>query len=176
MEHTLTQDEAKRLFEYRDGALFWKERPRSDFKTDLAWKQWNPKHAGKKAGCWSGRYATVSISKVHYPLARVIFVWHHGYLPPMVDHADCNTKNNCISNLRPATSADNQKNAGMYAHNTSGVKGVSWHAAAKKWHVQIKVNSKNKYIGIFQDMELAELVAQEARLKFHGNFANHGLN
>ena len=172
----LTQEEALRLFEYRDGELFWKERPRSDFKTDLAWKQWNPKHIGKRAGCWSGSHVTVSINKVHYPLARIVFLMHHGYLPEIVDHADCNPMNNNICNLRAASKADNQRNAGMYAHNTSGVKGVNWHSKAKKWHVQIKVKGVKKYLGVYEDMELAELVAQEARNKFHGNFANHGLH
>lgn len=175
MAEAITQAEVKRLFDYRDGALYWKERPRADFKTDLAWKQWNPKHAGKRAGCWSGHHATVSISKRHYPLARIIFLWHHGYLPEIVDHADCNPMNNDINNLRAATKADNQRNAGMYAHNTSGIKGVCWHTAAKKWMVQIKVKGKKHYLGIFKDIELAELVAQEAREKFHGAFANHGL-
>jgi len=172
---TLTQEEAHRLFEYRDGVLFWRERPRSDFKTDLAWKQWNPKHAGKIAGCWSGHHVTVAINRVHQPLARVIFLWHHGYVPEIVDHADCNPKNNDISNLRAATKADNQRNAGMYAHNKSGIKGVCWHTAAKKWMAQIKVNGIKKYLGIYADIELAELVAQEARRKYHGKFSNHGL-
>jgi hypothetical protein len=173
---TLTQEEAHRLFEYRDGELYWKERPRSDFKSDLAWKQWNPKHAGKQAGCWTSHHVTVAVNKVSYPLARVVFLMHHGYLPEIVDHADCNPMNNDISNLRAASKADNQRNAGMYAHNTSGIKGVSWHTAAGKWHVQIKVLGKKKYLGIYEDIELAELVAQEARSKFHGNFANHGLH
>jgi len=47
---SLTQEEAHRLFEYKDGVLFWKERPRSDFNSDLAFKQWNPKHMGEKSG------------------------------------------------------------------------------------------------------------------------------
>lgn len=172
----LTQAIVQSLFEYRDGALYWKERPRSDFKSDLAWKQWNPKHVGKRAGCWSAHHVTVGINKVQHPLARIVFLMHHGYLPEIVDHVDCNPMNNDISNLRAASKADNQRNAGMYAHNKSGVKGVSWHKAASKWHVQIKVQGVKKYLGVYEDIELAELVAQEARSKFHGNFANHGLH
>jgi hypothetical protein len=173
---TLTQEEAHRLFEYKDGELFWKERPRSDFKSDLAWKQWNPKHVGKRAGCWSSHHVAVSINKKSYQLARIVFLMHYGSSPEIVDHADCNPMNNHISNLRAATKADNQRNAGMYAHNKSGIKGVSWHKAAAKWHVQIKVKGVKKYLGIYEDIDLAELVAQEARNKFHGNFANHGLH
>ena len=64
---SLTQEEAHRLFEYKDGGLFWKERPRSDFKTDMTFKQWNPKHSGKKAGCWTAHHVTVKINKKQYP-------------------------------------------------------------------------------------------------------------
>jgi hypothetical protein len=35
------------------------------------------------------------------------------------------------------------------------------------------VNKKRKYIGSFEDVELADLVAQEARDKYHGRFARH---
>ena len=101
---------------------------------------------------------------------------HYGSSPEIVDHADCNPMNNDIRNLRAATKADNQRNAGMFAHNKSGIKGVCWHKAAKKWLVQIKVKGVKQYLGVYEDIELAELVAQEARNKFHGNFANHGLN
>jgi hypothetical protein len=171
----LTQEEAHRLFEYRDGTLYWKERQRSDFKSELAWKQWNPKHAGKRAGCHSMQYASIAVNRVHYPLHRVIFLLHHGYLPEIVDHADCNPRNNNISNLRAATKADNQRNSGMFAHNTSGIKGVVWSKNAKKWLARVKVNGRDKHLGSFDDIELAELVAQEARSKYHGAFANHGL-
>jgi len=172
---TLTQEEVRRLFEYRDGNLFWKNRPRSDFKSDLAWKQWNPKHAGKKAGCHSMLYASVAINKVHYPLHRIIFLWHHGYLPEIVDHADCNPKNNDITNLRAATKAENQRNSGMFAHNTSGIKGVIWSKACKKWTARVKVNGYGKHLGVFESKELAAEFVQLAREMLHGKFANHGL-
>lgn len=172
---SLTQEEAHRLFEYKDGVLYWKERPRSDFNSDLAWKQWNPKHAGKLAGCWSGHHVTVSINKKHHALARIVFVMHYGYLPEIVDHADCNPMNNCISNLRAATKAENQRNAGMYAHNTSGFKGVVWSKHAKKWIARIKVFGKTKHLGTFESKELAADFVQLAREMLHGKFANHGL-
>ena len=171
---TLTQEEAHRLFEYRDGALYWKERPRSDFNSDLAFKQWNPKHAGKKAGCWSGHHVTVGINRKHHPLARIIFLMQHGYLPEIVDHADCNPMNNNISNLRAATKAENQRNSGMFAHNTSGFKGVMWHKTHKKWIGRIKVNGKSKHLGTFNSKEEAAEFVQLARKQLHGQFANHG--
>jgi hypothetical protein len=172
---TLTQAEAHRLFEYRDGLLFWKTRPRSDFKSDLSWKQWNPKHAGKRAGCYSSSHATVAINRVHHPVARVIFLMHHGYHPEIVDHADCNPMNNNISNLRAATKAENQRNAGMYSHNTSGYKGVVWSKACKKWIGRVKYQGHTKHLGVFDSKEMAAEFVRLAREMLHGVFANHGL-
>ena len=170
----LTQEFVKRLFDYRDGQLYWKERPRSDFNTELAYLQWNPKHAGKQAGCYSGnRHGLVAINRKHYQLHRIIFFWHYGYFPKIVDHADCNPQNNKIENLRAATKAENQRNNGMFSHNTSGYKGVVWSKLARKWLARVKVNGKTKHLGSYEDVELADLVAQEARNKYHGNFARH---
>ena len=171
----LTQEEAHRLFEYKDGELYWKERPRSDFQSDLAWKQWNPKHAGKRAGCWSGHHVTVGINRSHHSLARIIFLIHHGFLPEIVDHADCNPMNNDIKNLRAATKADNQRNVGMYAHNTSGAKGVVWSKACNKWIARIKVMGQTKHLGVFVSKADAAEFVQLAREMVHGAFANHGL-
>ena len=83
-----------------------------------------------------------------------------------------NRNDNSIENLRPANSK-NQQNAKIRKDNKSGIKGVYWFAELKKWKVDIGVNGKRKYIGVFNDLELAELVAQEARDKYHGKFARH---
>ena len=171
----ITQEQAHNLFEYKDGMLYWKERPRSDFKNDLAFKQWNPKYIGKRAGCWVGTHVTVRINKISYPLARIVFLMHNGYLPEIVDHADCNPMNNNITNLRAATKAENQRNSGMYAHNTSGYKGVAWSNACKKWVARIKIMGVCKHLGVFETKELANEFVTLAREMLHGNFANHGL-
>ena len=58
--------------------------------------------------------------------------------------------------------------------NTSGVKGVSWRRKSKKWTVRVTVDGEYKSFGSYDDLELAELVAIEARNKYHKEFANHG--
>ena len=35
-------------------------------------------------------------------------------------------------------------------------------------------HGKRIYIGLFTDLELAKLVIDEARAKYHGNFVNNG--
>jgi hypothetical protein len=63
------------------------------------------------------------------------------------------------------------QNRKLFKNNTSGVKGVSWDKIHNKWSVYVGVNRKIKQIGYFEDLEFAELVSQEARLKYHGAFA-----
>jgi hypothetical protein len=157
----ITQDYVKQLFEYRDGVLYWKV---NKGKVRL----------GQKAGTLNNNYYRVQINGKQYRNHRIIFLMHHGFFSVQVDHIDGNTLNNCIENLRSATSFGNNQNKRKSANNTSGHKGVVWHKGKKKWQVQMSVNNKYKCFGSFEDLELADLVAQEARDKYHGAFANHG--
>lgn len=170
----LTQELVRRLFEYRDGELYWKTRPRSDFKTELAYLQWNPKHSGKRAGHLPAKHGSVAINKRHYPIHRVIFLWHHGYLPEIVDHADCDPANNKIENLRAATKADNQRNMRKPQNNSSGYKGVVWSKPCQKWMARIKYKGKHLHFGVFNDIEEAVACVKQQRERLHGAFANHG--
>ena len=168
---TLTQEEAHRLFEYRDGVLYWKERPKSDFKIDWAWKQWNQKYSFQQSGSCAGKYVNVSINKIRHQAHRIIFLMQHGYVPDVVDHIDGNRQNNKIKNLRVATHTQNLQNSKISKHNNSGCKNVVWHKQRKKWAVRLVLNKKSKSYGLYADLELAELVAQEARNLNFGQFA-----
>ena len=159
----ITQQKLLNLFEYRDGEIFYKV-TRSRNK------------AGSKAGTYrkhDNAYQVI-IDKKHYLLHRVIFMMHYGYLPDYVDHIDGNRSNNKIENLRPATLNQNAQNAKLRKDSISGIKNVSWNKVDKSWKVRIQVNNKRITIGQFKDLELAALVAEEARDKYHKQFANHG--
>jgi hypothetical protein len=58
-------------------------------------------------------------------------------------------------------------------NNKSGYKNVQWNKNSKKWHVRLIVNGKDKNFGYFDDVELAGLVAEEARNITHKEFARH---
>lgn len=118
-------------------------------------------------------YRTVRVNYTVHPVHRIIFVMHHGYVPEQVDHIDGDRSNNRIENLRAATPITNGYNRKNGVNNTSGTKGVTWHVSNKKWQVRINVNGKRKAFGYYDDLELAELVAVEARNKYHGAYANH---
>lgn len=59
----LTMEQARRYFDYRDGLLIWKARPRSEFQTDGAFVGWNRKFPGRVAGSADSRgYCSVRIT------------------------------------------------------------------------------------------------------------------
>lgn len=86
----------------------------------------------------------------------------------IVDHKDCDGLNNRRENLRPATAQQNTHNARKPRHNTSGVKGVTWHA--NRWIAQIVVNGEYRHLGRFRTIDEAQRVYVEANAKLHGEF------
>ena len=88
-----------------------------------------------------------------------------------VDHIDGDTLNNCRSNLRLCTNAENQRNRGPRPGLSSAFKGVRWHKKEKRWMVEITIDGKQKHIGCFVDEELAARAYDAAAVKYHGDFA-----
>lgn len=159
----LTQQQIIDLFEYKDGHLYWKQSTSTKIKE------------GSLAGSLSNRgYYQVGVGKKTYLVHRIAFLYVHGWLPETLDHVDGNRQNNRIENLRPATRAQNNRNARVRKDSVSGVKNVKWHKPLKKWLVSLRIDNKPSHIGVFEDLELANLVASEFRDKYHGEFARHG--
>ena len=157
----------KQHLDYKDGALYWKE------------DRYSQKCKGKMSGTQdSNGYLRVRVRELGNAILvhRIVFAMHHGYFPEFVDHIDGNKSNNRIENLREATKAENCRNAKTPVHNTSGVKNVSWYRRNKKWGVCLSINNRKRFFGLYDDLELADLVAHEARSKFYGAFANHGVH
>lgn len=158
----ITQERLKELFEYQDGKLMRRKNGRSAVIP-----------MGAK------RYERVTVDGQAYALHRMIYLWHHGHLPTTLDHIDGNRENNRIENLREATQQQNCLNRKHHSNSKSPYKNVYLQSPNKNpnwkrnWVVSIMVDGKRKYIGSFEDVELADLVATEARDKFHGQFARH---
>lgn len=158
----ITQELVKEYFKYKNGVLIWKIKRRSDNKGDTA-------------GDLNGQgYFRIMLNCKRYLIHRLIFLYHHGYLPRFIDHIDGNPSNNKIENLRECSSRQNQFNSKTRKDNTSGVKGVHWKKGIKKWVAQISVNGKYKNLGSFSDIKDAESAVRKARIASHGEFANHG--
>ena len=153
----ITQEYVKELFDYQDGELFWKVQKAKRVKI------------GDKAGSINGQGRKyVEIGGKNYLVHRLIYLMFRGYLPKIIDHIDRNPLNNRIENLREVTKSQNHQNVGLRRDSTSGVRCV--HRNADKWRVQLRIEGKNKCLGRFEDLELAELVAVEARAKYYGDY------
>ena len=89
-----------------------------------------------------------------------------------VDHIDNNRSNNHITNLRWATSKENNHNRKLSNKNTSGTKGVNWNKKSMKWTAQICINGKNINLGSFINKDDAiNIRVQRAKDEF-GEFIN----
>ncbi len=128
---------------------------------------------GQVAGCVhkGTGYIHVKIKGKAYKAHRLIFLYHHGYLPDFVDHIDGDKTNNKIENLRAATKEENCRNQKVRSTNKSGYKGVKWVEHCKKWQVEVCKNYKQLRFGMYEDLELAGLVAIEATELIHGRFS-----
>lgn len=88
-----------------------------------------------------------------------------------VDHEDGNGLNNRRSNLRLATTTQNNRNRGLQAHNTSGFKGVNWDERLQKYRAKITVNRKCIHLGMFDTAQEAADAYDGAACLCHGRFA-----
>jgi hypothetical protein len=120
-------------------------------------------------------YLRVRVDGKRYAVHQVVFCMQHGYIPKMLDHINGVRDDNRIENLREADHSKNGYNTKTPLTNTTGFKNVQWVKHMNKWQVKLKVKKQNTVIGYFADLELAQLVATEARNKYHGEFANHGV-
>ena len=160
----ISQERLKELFEYRDGELI-------RIKTGKSATVKNSKHH---------RYLRMTVDSKAVAVHRMIFLWHHGFLPKVTDHIDGNTSNNRIENLRSVTQQDNCLNKRHVVTSKSPCKNVYQQSRTQNnsnwknnWVVSLTVQGKRKYIGSFEDIEFADLVATEARTLYHGAFARH---
>jgi hypothetical protein len=154
----ISQDEVRCAFEYFDGHLYWKSHHARNVKI------------GTRAGYLSGGYWCIEYRGVPYLAHRLIFVYHHGYMPEIIDHIDINRQNNKIENLRAVTQSENCLNTRIRSNNKLGEKNVSYYKRTNRYVVRLYLNKRLKQIGSFEDFELAALVAQEARAKYYGEF------
>jgi hypothetical protein len=159
----ITQEYLKQLFDYQDG-------------------QFIRKSTGKVVVCSetkSQRYLRIGIDGKPRSLHRMIFLHQNGHLPKTIDHIDGNRFNNKIENLREVTQQQNCLNRKHKVTSKSPYKNVYLQSPTKNsewnrnWVVSLMVAGKRKYVGSFEDLELADLVANEARNLYHGQFARH---
>lgn len=158
-----TQEQLKAVFDYKDGYLIYKI-PGPNRKVGRV-----AGHLDKRKGYW-----TVGLHGKLYQAHRLIYLYHHGWLPEALDHINRVRTDNRIENLRPATNQQNQYNKSSFRDSSSKYKGVSWKKQRNKWTVQISIAGKKTHLGYFDCEGDAAMAYNEAALEHFGIFA--GLN
>ena len=115
-------------------------------------------------------YLRIWLEGKQHCLHVLAWVYMTGKSPEgFIDHIDRNKKNNVFENLREVTRSENNCNRGIRSDSVTGVHGVGIEYG--KFRVRLQLNKKRVFFGYYDDLELAQLVAEEARAKYHGEFA-----
>ena len=163
----LTQAYVRKIFAYHDdGYLVWRVPLNKSTKI------------GDRAGCSNVNdrgYYRIKINGWEYAVHRIIYLWHKGEHPPMVDHVNGNRGDNRISNLRSATGSNNSWNARLRKDAKVPVKGVTYRPEKPSpWIAELRVKGKRVLHASFKTLEEAAQAVKEARRRYHPGFYSDG--
>lgn len=164
----ITFEKAKELFIYNreTGVIKWRKRTNNYQRKNLV------------AGSTSGNgYAVIDIKGKKYGAHRIAMLLSYGFCDDEleVDHINHDRYDNRLVNLRFVTRSDNCRNQSRSSRNITGVTGVYYHKAARKYVAQIRIDRVTIYLGLFATIEEATEVRKAAEIKYKFN-ANHGNN
>lgn len=165
----ITQQQLKELLHYcpETGVWTWLVDRRGGIKKGAIAGSIMIKSGGKK-------YRRIKVMGAMIRAHRLAFLYMTGSFPEEeVDHEDGNGLNNCWSNIRAVTHADNAKNHRLRSCNKSGTAGVCWHKRYNKWQAVITVNMRKKALGYFTNKDDAVAARKKAEIEF-GYHPNHG--
>lgn len=160
------------------GVLTWAPRCLSDFSKDKYHKAWVSRCQGKEAGSQVKKknkiYKVIYVGGCRMYSHRVAWAIHYGKHPDdEIDHKNGNSSDNSIDNLRIVSRKENSRNVGLQANSRSGFCGVNWHVKAGRWKARVKIDGKEKYLGLFDCPEQAAAKIKEVRDSL-GFYENHG--
>lgn len=154
----MNQKEVALLFEYQDGALYWRVDRGSNAK------------AGNRAGrLLRTGYRSIHVSGRRYQEHRLVYLWHHGFIPEQIDHINGVKSDNRIENLRPANSSQNQVNT-PDRPGKSGYRGVRYVDKTRRWAARIYVGGREVRIGTFATPEEAYEAYKVKAAEVYGEF------
>lgn len=168
---SLSLAEVQSLIDYdpATGEMIWRRREGLVGKAAA----WNTRYAGTAIRVIDNKgYICVQVYRKKYRGHRVVWLLHYGTWPSLdLDHINGIKHDNRISNLREATVAQNGYNVGLTSRNSSGVRGVFWHATARKWQAGIRAEGSDIYLGLFVHLSDAAKARRDAEAKYYGEFA-----
>ena len=162
----ITFEKAKELFIYdRDtGIIKWRKRTSNRQRSNMV--------AGYTH---SNGYIQIRFNGKLYYGHRVAMLLSYGFCGDEleIDHINHARNDNRLVNLRFVTKSGNQRNLSRYSNNTTGVTGVYYDRARRKYKAQIKVDDVDIHLGYFSTLEEAAKARKDADIKYKYN-ANHG--
>lgn len=155
-----TQDKIKKYFRYVDGGyLIWRRKARAANNV-----------VGKRAGWYlSSGYRLVEFFTKTYYEHVLIFIYHHGFRPSMVDHKNRRKYDNRIVNLRACSRWQNCANAKL-RNNASGVRGV-YKQKNGKWCARIRHKTRMLHLGVYQTKAQASHIYTSTARKLRKEFS-----
>ena len=139
--------------------------------------KWRISGKGRQMGIALGSekgngYLTIRLLGIQYLLHRVIWLYCEGSWPKgVIDHKDTDKKNNRRLNLRDVEQTVNNQNLRKAQENSrTGVLGVR--QCKSKFHANIGVAGKSKYVGSYDTVEEASAAYQAAKEKYHSEAVN----
>lgn len=152
----ITQERLKTLFKYADGKL-------------IRLVDKGSQKAGTVAGTFnnSDNYRQIAVDGKIYREHRLIFLYHYGYLPEVVDHINQDRIDNRIENLRESDKSRNAVNSDVIISST-GFRGVykKETKSGSRWVARIKKNYKDIFLGSFLSPEEASEAYIEGKAKY----------
>ena len=156
-----TPEFLRELFHYnpKTGALKRRSKPGN-------WSKWNARYAGDPAGTKNpDGTITVSVNGRKIPAHRIAWVMTYGVWPPCIIHRNGNRSDNRLRNLKAVARVIVQRRRGLFRNNTSGVRGVYWSKADRRWIAVIKIDGKLNYLGSFVEKADAVKARRAAEMK-----------
>lgn len=166
----LRYDPETGLFTWREGIRHWRAGLPAGTLTVRSGKRSSEVVVG--IGTTSERrYPEIGVRKNVYKAHRLAWLYVYGEWPDRdIDHINGDGTDNRIANLRLATTAQNTMNRRRRIDNTSGYKGISWSKKSQRWVVHIGHEGKILHLGLFDSIEEAKAVRDEAGRRIHGEF------
>lgn len=147
---SMSREQLRDLFVYEDGLL-------------LSKKTGKPVGHVRKDG-----RRLIGINRKSYLAYRLIWMYHYGDIPKIIDHIDRNTSNDKIENLRPASKSENGQNRMACKKNSkTQVFGVYYDKSRQKYAAEIILNRKKTHLGRFDTAEEAHAAYIAAKQNMH---------
>lgn len=155
----ITQQLLKEYFDYDpEGFLIWKKLAPSNRTSKL----------GDRAGSLDTYgYVCIKFFNKNYKAHRLIFLWHYGHMPKLIDHQIRGKEfrsDNRIENLREATEI--QQRANSKQSSKSGYKGV------ESRNGKYVVRCGRIYVGVFTNPIDAARAYDKKAFELYGEFAH----